>query len=101
MALYLGGRPAIYSIDIPYISLVYSMYIYKYIHILRAARNVNNPPANNYVARGCNFVYAAGGCAGAGSGGGTGALPALALAVLSCEVAFVLALFYMVLCCAC
>ena len=25
------------------------MYIYNYIHILRAARNVENPPANNFV----------------------------------------------------
>ena len=27
------------------------MYIYNYIHIWRAARNVKNPPANNYVAK--------------------------------------------------
>ena len=29
------------------------MYIYNYLHIWRAARNVKNPPANNY---GCKIV---------------------------------------------
>ena len=27
------------------------MYIYNYIHIWRAARNVKNPPANNYAGK--------------------------------------------------
>ena len=27
------------------------MYIYNYLHIWRAARNVKNPPANNYAVR--------------------------------------------------
>ena len=44
----LGGRPAIYTIYIPYISFLYSMYIYNYMHIWQAARNVKNPPANSY-----------------------------------------------------
>ena len=39
------------------------MYIYNYSHILRAARNVKNPPANNYVfhqafARHCHVYLA-------------------------------------------
>ena len=42
-----GGRPAIYTIYIPYISLIYSIYIYNYMHIWRAARNVKTTPANN------------------------------------------------------
>ena len=50
LAFCLGGRPAIYTINIPYISFIYSMYIYNYLHIWRAARNVKNPPANNYVS---------------------------------------------------
>ena len=45
----LCGRPAIYTIYVPYISCIYSMYIYNYIHTWRAARNVERPPANNYV----------------------------------------------------
>ena len=49
LAFCLGRRPAIYTIYIPYISFIYSMYIYNYLHIWRAARNVKNPPANNYV----------------------------------------------------
>ena len=44
----LGGRPAIYTIYTPYTSFMYSMYIYHCVHILQAARNVKNPPANNY-----------------------------------------------------
>ena len=48
LAFCLGGRPAIYNIYVPYISCMYSMYIYNYVHIWRAARNVKNPPANNY-----------------------------------------------------
>ena len=44
-----GGRPVICIIYIPCISCTYSMYIYTYIHIWRAARNVKNLPANNYV----------------------------------------------------
>ena len=38
-----------YTIYIPYILFIYSMYIYNYIHILRGTRNVINSPANNYV----------------------------------------------------
>ena len=48
LAFCLGGRPAIYTIYIPYISMIYSMCTYNYIHIWRAARNVKNSPANNY-----------------------------------------------------
>ena len=44
LAFCLGGRPAIYTINIPYISFIYSMYIYNYLHIWRAARNVQNRP---------------------------------------------------------
>ena len=46
----LCGRPAIYTIYVPYISCIYSMYIYNYIHTWRAARNVKNAPTNNYEA---------------------------------------------------
>ena len=45
-----GGRPAIYTIYIPYTPFIYSMYTYRYIHIWRAARNVINSPANNFAA---------------------------------------------------
>ena len=48
LAFCLGGRPAIYTRYIPYISFIYSMYIYNYMHVWRAARNVRDPPANNY-----------------------------------------------------
>ena len=44
--------PAMYTIYIPYISLIYSMYIHKYIHIWRAAYNSRNLPAKNYRIRG-------------------------------------------------
>ena len=50
LAFCLGGRPAIYTIYIPYISLIYSIYIYNYMHIWRAARNVKTTPANNYAS---------------------------------------------------
>ena len=50
LAFCLGGRPTIYTIRIPPISLIYSMYIYNYSHVWRAARNCKNPPANNYGA---------------------------------------------------
>ena len=43
----LGGRPVIYTIYKPYISFIYSMYIYNYILIWRAAHDVKHPPANN------------------------------------------------------
>ena len=45
LAVCLGGRPATYTIHIPYISCIYSMY--NYIDIWRAVHNVKNPPANN------------------------------------------------------
>ena len=45
-----GGQPAIYTIAIPYLSIVYSMYTYNYLHVWRAARKVKTPPADNYVA---------------------------------------------------
>ena len=48
LAFCLGGRPAICTIYIPDISFTYPMYIYNYLHLWRAARNVKNPPANNY-----------------------------------------------------
>ena len=48
LACCLGGRPALYNIYIPHISLIYSMYIYNYMHIWRAGRNVKTTPANNY-----------------------------------------------------
>ena len=54
LAFCLGGRPAIYTIYIPYISLIYSMYISNYMHIWRATRNVKITPANNY-ALGCIY----------------------------------------------
>ena len=60
LAFCLGGRPAIYTIYIPYVSFIHSRYIYNYMHIWRAARNVKNPPANNYAANvleaSCNIV---------------------------------------------
>ena len=46
----LAGSPP-YILYIPYISFIYSMYVYNYIHIWQAARNVENPPASNYVSR--------------------------------------------------
>ena len=38
----------IYYIQPLYIMLILYVYIYKYIHVWRAARYVENPPANNY-----------------------------------------------------
>ena len=49
LAFCLGGLPAIYTIYTPCISFICSMYVYNYIHIWRAARNVKKTPANNYV----------------------------------------------------
>ena len=49
LASHLDGRPAKDTIYIPYISFMYSMYIYSYIHIWRADSSVNTPPANNYL----------------------------------------------------
>ena len=48
---FLSWRAArhVYYIHTLNISFIYSMYIYSCIHIWRAARNVKNPPANNYV----------------------------------------------------
>ena len=53
LAFCLDGLPAIYTIYIPCIPFIYSMYKCKYIHIWRAARNVKIPPAKNYVANAC------------------------------------------------
>ena len=55
LAFCLGRRPAKYTIYIPYISFIYSMYIYNYIHIWQAARNVKNSPANNYGSKSTGF----------------------------------------------
>ena len=58
LAFCLGGRPAIYTIYIPYISLIYSIYTYNYMHIWRAARNVKITPANNYAAINTSHITA-------------------------------------------
>ena len=42
-----GGPPYILYTYLTY-HFMYSMYIYNYIHICWADRNVKNPPANNY-----------------------------------------------------
>ena len=43
LAFCLCGRPAIYTIYIPYTSLIFSMYTYNYTHIWRAARKCQKP----------------------------------------------------------
>ena len=50
LAFCLGGRPAIYTIYIPYTSFIYSMYIYNYIHTWLAACNVKNQFHSNRYA---------------------------------------------------
>ena len=40
----------IYTVYIQYISRTYSLYIYNYIQIYRAARNDKGPPVNNYAS---------------------------------------------------
>ena len=47
---FLSKRAArrIYYTHTLYTPFIYSMYVYNYIHMWRAARNVKNPPANNY-----------------------------------------------------
>ena len=55
-ASFLAFCLGMYTIYIPCTSSVYSMYVYNYIHIWRAACNVQNPPANNYGSHWVPFV---------------------------------------------
>ena len=51
LAFCLGGRPAMYTMYIPYISCVYSMYIYTTIHIF------GGPPAMSKTRPPTSMVY--------------------------------------------